>query len=163
MDIQVVKEIRGAIKQGDLERVQSLIQADRSRLLMSTPFGSWLHVAASQGHLPIVKWLVEEGAELNARGGILGGNALNEAVSEGHLEIVRWLLENHAQMDVDEPEHNPLFSAIQGGYSDIARMLIDSGIDTRVRYSGENMKDMDAAAYAREWGRAEIAEMLNKT
>jgi hypothetical protein len=157
---QVAKEIRTAIKQGDADKVMSLIGSDKARLQMMTVFGTWLHVAASLGKLEIVKRLVELGADVNARGGIAGGTPLHEAASDGHLDIVRYLLSQRAEMDVSEPERNPLFGAIHGGHTVIAKLLIDSGIDTHVKYSGERMKDMDALAFAREWGREEIIALL---
>src|SRR5262245_14761134 len=65
-------------------------------------------------------------------------------------------------MDVSEPVRNPLFGAIYGGHTDVARLLIDSGIDTNIKYNGKNMKEMDALAFAREWGRTDIADLLVK-
>ena len=62
--------------------------------------------------------------------------------------------------EFSEPERNPLFGAIYGGHTAIAKLLIDSGIDTTVKYSGESMHEMDALAFAHEWGRSDIAELL---
>jgi ankyrin repeat protein len=160
IDPQVHKEIRTAIKDGDVEKVASLIGSDRDRLNMMTPFGTWLHVAASFGKLDIVRRLLELGADVNAYGGTLGGGPLNVAASEGHLDVVRYLLGQGAALDVSEPERNPLFSAIYGGHTDVARLLIEAGIDTGVRYTGESKKDMDALGFARERGRGDVAAML---
>ena len=63
-------------------------------------------------------------------------------------------------LDVSEPERNPLFGAILKGHTGIAKLLVDRGIDINVQYTGESMKDMDALAFAREWGRSDIAEYL---
>lgn len=38
-------------------------------------------------------------------------------------------------MDISEPERNPLFSAVQSGNLDIARLLIECGIDAKVAYT----------------------------
>ncbi len=65
-------------------------------------------------------------------------------------------------MDVSEPERNPLFGAIYGGHTDVAKFLINSGIDTQVKYTGPNMKNMDALAFVNEWGRTEIADLLTE-
>ena len=159
-DVPVAKAIRSAIKRGDVHAVVKLIGSDRTLLNMMTTFGTWLHVAASHGQLEIVKRLVEMGADINAYGGIAGGGPLNEAASEGQLEVVRYLLSRGAELDVSEPERNPLFGAIQEGRADIAKLLIDSGIDTHVKYTGENMNGMDALAFAREWGRSDIVDLL---
>lgn len=159
-DKQIGIAIRAAIKQGDVEEVVSLIGSDKSRLQMMTPFGTWLHVAASHGKLEIVKRLVAMGAYVNTCGGIEGGGPLNEAASEGHLDVVQYLLSCGAELDVSEPERNPLFGAIYGGHADIAKLLLESGIDTRVKYTGDRMKGMDALAFARERGQTGIAKLL---
>ncbi len=76
------------------------------------------------------------------------------------MDVVRVLLELGAKFDVSEPERNPLFGAIYGGHAQVAKLLIDSGIDTTVKYSGKNMTNMDALAFARQFGRAEIVQLL---
>ena len=157
---QVAKEVRSAIKEGNIEKVVELIASNSDLLNMMTPFGSWLHVAASRGELEIVKKLVELGSNINVQGGVYDGGALNEAASAGHIDIVKYLLSCGANMDVSEPERNPLFGAISNGYVDIAKLLIEKGIDTDIRYSGEAMKNSDALAFAREQGQKEIVKLL---
>ena len=115
-DRQTMIEIRSSIKHGEVEKVVSLIGCDKARLEMMTPFGTWLHVAASHGKLEIVKRLIGLGADVNAYGGICGGGPLNEAASNGHTDTVKYLLSCGAKLDVSEPERNPLFSAIYGGH-----------------------------------------------
>lgn len=161
-NIQLAKEIRTAIKQNNVERVVELIGSDMELLNMTMrPFGTFLHVAATHGKLEIVKRLIDLGADINRRGGIYGGESLNQVASKGQIEIVRYLLSCGAEMDVSEPERNPLFGAIQGGYVDIAKLLIENGIDIHVKYTGEYMKNMDALAFAHEQGQIEIANLLD--
>jgi len=157
---QVVKEIRSSIKNGNVEEAAELIGSNIELLNMMTPFGTWLHIAASRGKLDVVKKLVELGSNINTLGGVYGGGPLNEAASEGHIDIVRYLLLYGANMDTNEPERNPLFGAISNGHVNIARLLIESGIDTNVKYSGESMKDIDALTFAREQGQLEIVKLL---
>ena len=83
------------------------------------------------------------------------------AASKGHLEVVEYLLQRGVEMDVSEPESNPLFSAIYGGYKDIVTILIEHGIDTQINYTGERMTGMDAVAFALERGQTEIAELIS--
>jgi ankyrin repeat protein len=160
---QLAMEIRAAIKQGDTDKVAALIGSSTEWRDMMTPFGTWLHVAAAHGQLDIVKLLVSLGANVNIQGGILGGSPLNEAASEGHLDIVKYLFACGAELDVSDPRYNPLFGAIYGGYTDVAKFLIDCGIDTDVKYTGEHMNEMDALAFAREWGRTEIIDLLTSS
>ena len=153
-------EIRAAIKQGDLEKVVALIGTDRARLEMMTVFGTWLHVAATHGKLEIVKRLVDMGVDVNRRGGVSDGGALREAASAGRVDVIEYLLSKGAIMDVGEPNRNPLFAAIYGGHTAVAKLLIEKGIDTKLKYSGESMKNMDALAFAKEWGRTDIIDLL---
>lgn len=153
-------EMWTAIEAGDRETVARMIGADKRILQMTTPFGTWLHYAAQHGALEIIKLLLELGENINVKGGIAGGSALHLAASDGHLEVVRYLLARGAEMDVSEPERNPLFGAIHFGHTAIAKLLIEYGINTKVKYTGKTMKDMDALAFAREWGRTDIAELL---
>ena len=157
---QVAKEIRTAIKKSETQKVAQLIGTNTELLNMMTPFGTWLQVAASRGELDIVKKLIELGANINNLGGVYGGGALNEAASAGHIDIVSYLISCGADMDISEPERNPLFGAISNGHVDIAKRLIESGIDIDVKYSGESMKGMDALAFAREQGQEEIVKLI---
>jgi uncharacterized protein len=159
-ELDLNKQIRRAIQDGEVERLAALIADDQNRLNAMTPFGSWLHVAADASQLEVVKLLVSKGIDVNRRGGILGGGALNLAASGGFVEIVEFLLSHGAEMDTSDPRFNPLFAAIYGGHPNIARVLIENGIDTGVKYSGSTMKDMDARAFAIERGQTTIAEML---
>ena len=157
---QLAKELRTAIKQGDVQKMVTLINFDKSRLEMTTVFGTWLHVAALFGQLEVAKRLVEMGSNINARGGIWDGTPLNAAASQGYYDVVNYLLDQGAVFDVSDSTRNPLFSAIYGGHTAIARLLIDRGIDAHVKYTGEYMQNMDALAFACELGRTDIVKLL---
>jgi ankyrin repeat protein len=154
------RALLSALERGDVEEFGELVGGDDSLLRMSTPFGSWLHVAASEGQLRMVKYLIQRGLDVNAYGGTLGGAVLNAAASGGHADVVEFLLSTGANLDVSEPERNPLFGAIYVGNKDIVRLLLEAGIDASIKYSGESMKDMDAVAFAQERGRIDLAEVI---
>jgi len=61
------------------------------------------------------------------------------------------------------PERNPLFAAIDNGHLEIAKALIDAGIDTTVKYKGTSGKTKDALSYARDWGREDIEALILKS
>jgi len=158
----VLMPIHRAIKQGDLPEVTRLIAGDKSRLCMWTPFGTWLHDAASHGRLDIVRWLLSQGMDINAYNDRNERTPVCDAAAEGHVDIVKSLIESGATLDVSDSVRNPLLAAIVGGLSDshtvVARVLIESGIDTTIRYP--NLDNMDAMEYAREWGRSDIVKLL---
>ncbi len=157
---QIIRDIFDAIEEKDLSRVVTLFDAYPDYLKVITPFGTWLHVASSEGALKIVKLLVRLGVDVNAIGGTFNACAINRAASRGHYDIVKYLLSCGAIMDMTEPDRNPLFAAIYGGHKDIVKLLLDSGIDASVRYTGDYMQNMDAYDFAVERGQTEIAEML---
>ncbi|SNZ14022.1 Ankyrin repeat [Terribacillus aidingensis] len=156
------KAIRNAIKLGDIDEVKQLIGDDNENLNTMTSFGTWLHIAAKKGQLEIVKYLVSKGIDINAKGGTFDASALNLAAGAGHLEIVKYLIENGAELDVSLAKRNPLFGAINGGHKETAEYLIEKGIDISIRYSGENIKNMDAYEYARQFGQTEIADYIKR-
>jgi ankyrin repeat protein len=59
-------------------------------------------------------------------------------------------------------KRNPLFGAIYGGHQEVVKYLVQKGIDVSIRYTGENIKNMNAYEYAREFGQTEIAEYLKQ-
>ena len=156
-----LKETYDAIKSKDTTQAILLIKEEPLLTKALTPFGPLLHVAAAANNLEVMKQLLDCGADVNARGGTLGGNALNYAASTGQIDAVKYLIKSGAEMDVDEPERNPLFGAIYSGRKDIAIELIENGIRTDVFYTGESMKEMNAKAFAEERGELDIAQLLS--
>jgi ankyrin repeat protein len=63
-----------------------------------------LHLAAGEGHLEIVKLLLEHGADVNAKTAY--ETALHLAAGEGHLEIVKLLLEHGADVNAKTAVRN---------------------------------------------------------
>lgn len=125
-----------------------------------TPFGTWLHVAADFGRLQLVRQLVEMGADLHLEGGSEQGNPLYMAANGGHLEVLNYLLDHGARPDVNRPESNPLFAAIDQGHYEVAKRLIAAGIDVSVEYKGTSGVAKNALSYARDWGRSDIATLI---
>ena len=157
---QILRDILDSIEENNLERTHRLLKIYPEFINQLTPFGTWLHVAASQGKIEIVELLLNLGMDINTRAGVYNGGAINEAATEGNFNVVKYLLSRGAKLDVSEPTRNPLFGAILSGDKDIVKLLLDSGIDASVRYTGEYMKNMDAYDFAIERGQKEIAKML---
>ncbi|MGE7184033.1 ankyrin repeat domain-containing protein [Peribacillus sp. NPDC006672] len=156
------KTIRNAIKLGDINEVKRLIGDNPESLHSMTPFGTWLHVAAKKGHIELVEYLIHKGIDINTKGDIFDASALNSAASAGHVDIVKYLIERGAELDVTLAKRNSLFGAIYGGHIEVVKCLVEKGIDISIRYTGENIKNMNAFEYAREFGQTEIAEYLKQ-
>ncbi|MHC5325370.1 ankyrin repeat domain-containing protein [Priestia megaterium] len=70
----------------------------------------------------------------------------------GNLNIAEYLINQNVEIDTSEPDRNPLFAAIYGGHFEIVKLLIENNIDISILFSGDNMKDTDAYAFAIERG-----------
>ncbi|MFJ7934400.1 ankyrin repeat domain-containing protein [Sporosarcina sp. NPDC096371] len=159
---KIAKDIRDAIKNGQLDTLSELLEKEPEMLTWMTPFGTWLHVATAHGHLEIIKYLINAGIDVNAHGGTFSTNALERAATKGHLDIAVYLINQNVEIDTSEPDRNPLFAAIYGRHFMVVKLLVENNIDLSIKYSGENMKDMDAYAFAIERGQTKIAEYLKQ-
>lgn len=159
----IAREIHYAIKGNDIDLAIKLLNVNEKLGILSykTPFGTWLHDASAHGRQLLVEYLVNNGVDINAKGGILGGNALNEAVKNQHIDLINYLLDLNIEMIIDESEHNSLFTAIYVGNLTIVKILIFRGIDYKISYTSDYMNNMDAEAFALERGEKEIANYLN--
>ncbi|MBE2973332.1 ankyrin repeat domain-containing protein [Priestia megaterium] len=150
------------IKNGDTEQAKEILITDKTLLEFITPFGTWLHVAARAGSFDMVKFLVEYGMDINTNEGVPKSAPIAHAASVGEFSIVQYLYDRGAILDVSDSSRNPLFSAIYGGHKEIVEYLVNQGIDISVQYTGENIEDMDAYRYAKEFGQTEIADYLKQ-
>lgn len=103
--------------------------------------------AASNGHVEIVKLLIEKGAVIDPR----DNEPLRLASKHGHLEVVKLLLKNGANMYSPSQiigvfEGDVLTNACERGHIEIARFLLDSGVnihtddDAALRYSYQHIE-----------------------
>lgn len=162
MDKEIVKSMREAIKQGNLDLVKKLNVNNEGLLNADTIFGSWLHVASAHGQINIVKYLIKCGLDVNRNGDLSGGTPVRSAAEHGHLDIVKLLYKKEAKFDVSKARKNPLFAAIYGGHYEVAKFLIDKGIDLTASYSIGKLENVDAYEYARQFGQLEIADYIKE-
>mmetsp|Transcript_12586 Transcript_12586/g.35359 ORF Transcript_12586/g.35359 Transcript_12586/m.35359 type:complete len:389 (+) Transcript_12586:68-1234(+) len=117
-----------------------------------------LHVAASNGHVELVRLLVEAGAEVNkpADGGI---TALHFATMAGHLKVARLLVEE-AGVDLDPVTSSgmtPLHVAAQEGWVELVRLLLEAGAAVNLGTSSQCLAPIVLAASK---GHAEVVRVL---
>lgn len=163
-------EIFAAIEANDVARMRTISEnyPDDLNVPSFINWLSWLAVAAGDGNVEMVRVMIEAGADPN-QSNRSGRNAIDLAASSKNPAIVQLMLENGAVMHTDDSIRNPLFgvSSVQGeetdGMVEIARLLIEAGIDTTVRYNTKTMKDMDAMAFAWMWGCRRIARLIAET
>ena len=107
---------------GDLPRVHELLDADPSLVNRTNDYNSYytgcgspLKNAAGAGHLEIVNFLLERGADPNLPEEHIAprGHALYAAVYDGHYDIAKLLLERGADPDAPvESSADPVWIAI---------------------------------------------------
>ncbi|PQE15343.1 Ankyrin repeat domain-containing 52 protein [Rutstroemia sp. NJR-2017a WRK4] len=91
-----------------------------------------LQSASNNGHLEVVKLLLENGADLSAADND-GETPLNAASDSGHLEVVKLLLEKGTDLSVsDINEWTPLNSASDSGHLEVVKLLLENGADLSV-------------------------------
>jgi ankyrin repeat protein len=92
-----------------------------------------LHAAAESGSPEVVEFLLEHGADLNARDKY-GDTPLHYAAAFGHPETVRLLLERGTDPNIrNKYGATPLHYAVWFCNVDAARVLLDYGADPTIR------------------------------
>jgi len=115
-----------------------------------------LFIAVLKKNLKIVKFLVENGADINKKT-VSGNTILMVAIAFRDLEIVKFLLEKGA--DISEKSNNrntPLHLAAKWGNFGIVKFLVEKGADINVVNKAGNTPLHIAA----KWGNIEIVQFL---
>lgn len=89
--------------------------------------GPILH-AAGEGHLEVVRWLLEQGAKINYTvNGKIRCLPLLRAASYGHLEVAKLLVDHGADIHAAFNGHTPLSQAVNYGHPEVAEYLRSVG------------------------------------
>lgn len=85
-----------------------------------------LLIASRKGHLPIVRLLCQNGAELEARDKD-GLTSLHHACQQGHVEVVKFLLSMGADLETLDAAGNSVFhGAVLKEMVDVLQILLES-------------------------------------
>ena len=128
------QEIHEAVRQGDIERVQSLVGENADLVNSKNPDGvAPLHLCASSGNAEIMEYLLEKGADIHIRNKY-GWTALHFAAHGGHKEIMELLAASGADVNATDNYGLPiLFRAVQGSRAETAEFLLSRGADPNYR------------------------------
>jgi ankyrin repeat protein len=113
---------------GDLETVKKMIKENPDLVNSRNSTGRFpLEMAAQTGQTDIVKFLLENGADVNLNRG--GATALHmAAIYGGKTEVITLLLENGADINARTGNgYTPLNLAVIGKQKEIAELLIEKG------------------------------------
>lgn len=84
---------------------------------------------ADEGHLEIVRFLVQQGVELDAPSKA-GRTALHGATCYGRTQIIKFLIEAGANKEaIDEHGNTPLHLAASFGLEKVVEILLDAGVN----------------------------------
>jgi ankyrin repeat protein len=115
------------------------------------------HKNISVGDTALVKRLLDEGADINAKDG--GLTLLIKAATEGYLKTAKLLIDKGADINARTNEGgSALMAASIGGYTKIVELLVNAGANTKVK----NNMGYTAEMYANEKGYTNIIQLLNK-
>lgn len=107
--------------------------------------------ADSPDVLKIVRVLIENAANFRMTDAY-GVTSLMKACSRGHAEAVKYLIAKKDSINtIDNEKRNALFHAIEGKHVEIAKILIDAGIDLNVVNTfGASARDLAIAEMQNE-------------
>jgi len=115
-----------ACARGDLLMVERLLKENPNhKNFRDYDRRTAMHIAASEGYLAIVEYLVKKGAKIN-RSDRWGGSPLDDAHRHQHLVIVEYL-RKHGGSTGSADQTTYLFDAVADGDSEEVAMLIDDG------------------------------------
>ncbi|ELU05423.1 hypothetical protein CAPTEDRAFT_205476 [Capitella teleta] len=80
-------------------------------------------ISCYKGHLKIVKYLLEKGADVN-RKSLKGNTALHDCAESGSLEILKLLLNHTSQFEKDSYGMSPMLAAAVTGHVNVVQYLI---------------------------------------
>ena len=105
--------------------------------------------ACESGHVAIVRYLHENGVNLNVR----DDEPLCRACANGHLDVVRYLHENGVKLTARDNE--PLRRACQNGHLDVVRYLHENGVRL-------NARNNETLSWACESGQLDLVRYLHQ-
>ena len=130
----IMSALYDAAEAGDLKRVQVLVEQRADKEKTGGSFGyTPLIIASYNGHLDVVRYLVEQGADIE-KAVDYGDTPLIWASAEGPLEVVRYLLEQGADVNkTNDSGSTSLHMAAYHGNLEMAKLLMVYGADLNAR------------------------------
>lgn len=141
---------------GDLEKVKAMIREGADVRLKSKNGKTCLHYAAFSGNRDLLTYLVENHSiRINERDGNKC-TPLFDAIKAGELCMVQTCIELGARLTFFLEGKSYLTFAVLYGYCDIAKYLIDLGLDRNKK----DYKSMSPLDYALKSGKKEMIELM---
>ena len=134
MSERATTDLHAYAELGDLERVQVLVGQGVDKDKVDDDGRTALLLAAWWGQLPIVRYLVEQGADIEKPAGDSGATPLMVASYHGRLDVVRYVLEQGADRDkAGSNGWTSLHCSAWQGHLKVAMLLMSYGADLNAR------------------------------
>ncbi|KAH6970387.1 hypothetical protein BKA56DRAFT_558737 [Ilyonectria sp. MPI-CAGE-AT-0026] len=129
--------------------------------MRTTEFFTNLMVASYYGHRAVVKLLLEQGADIEAKHTGYGRTPLSWAAERGHEAVVRVLLEQGADVEAKDTGYGrtPLSWAAERGHKAVVRLLLKQGANVEAKDTGYGRTPLSWAA---ERGHEAVVRLLLK-
>ncbi len=144
-------DIWAAARAGDLPRVKALIESGVDVDAATRYRATALYFAAEEGHLELVEFLLDQGADPNVREAFIMRTPLSVALHGEHVEVAVRLIEGGAY-DILAP---PLFFGVKLGQPAVVAAAVEQG----PVYDYEKNAALELA---REAGSEELAALVEK-
>ena len=141
--VMQAQEIFDAVKKNDMAKVKELIEKDTQQIQAKDQQGySLLNLACNLGHIEIINFLIDKGADINLLAGRLDLTPLMECARAGNLEVAKLLVEKGADVQImNKMGISAMHWALGNGQNqaeDVALLLIEKGskVETKA-FNGE--------------------------
>ncbi|XP_026674118.1 ankyrin-2-like [Ceratina calcarata] len=160
-----IQEINTAANDGDIQKIQRLLEDDIDLNDTDTEGRTPLHYAASKGQINVVNLLLSSGADVDVSSGD-GQTPLHVATSNGHWKIVDILLQHVNRDNLDmfinaetiRTSTTSLHIAAENGFLDIVCCLLSYG----AIYNIENKKGETPADLSKHQSIVDLLRMIEE-
>ena len=154
---EAVWDVLNAARDGDLSRLRTMLTADPTLVRAEYWYTPPLHFAVREGHLDVVRLLVETGADIFHRSLYSQETLLQTALDRGHEAVVDYLRDELQRCASSDGAKHAIHNAAGGGdAAAIERLLADDGTLVN-RGDALGRKPLH---YAVEAGNAEVVDLL---
>ena len=145
---------------GDLATVKAEIQGGKGINSKDIAGQTALMYASESGQMEVVKYLVENGADINllsAKEGL--GTALIYATTSNRIIVMEYLLDHGADINAKTPlgKESALFWAAARGHVEAVELLLSRDADTKMK----NTNGQTVLEVAKETNRVDIVRLLS--